>query len=61
MNTTIFITILSFYTLIIVGGIHYYEEKLKVLNENNRRLRNLKKSEYEYMTWNKDTFTGGDQ
>ena len=47
MNNATLLTILAFYTLIVVGGIHYYEDKIKDLNNaigDYQRAINLLKS-----------------
>lgn len=51
MNNTIWITILGFYTLLIVGGIYYYEDSLRnfeIAIEDYKRALNLSKNTDHY-------------
>lgn len=42
MNNSVWITVLGFYTLVIVGGIYYYEDKITKLNkESDSSLREI--------------------
>lgn len=72
MNNTTLIVILGFYTLLLIGGIYYYEDKFSKLDKDNLALesqlkhlkgeiaayRNVQTKQYEYSAWSQSTWAG---
>jgi len=46
MNNAFLLTLLGFYTFIIVGGISYYEDKLKKIDNTAKLYRDIYESEH---------------
>ena len=57
------LVVVAFYTLMIVGTIYYYEDKLAKMDLENKKLYSsmiTNKSQYEHVAWHKDNWSGNE-